>query len=66
MGLLFSVLIMVIIFGLLYWIVGLLPFPEPFKQIALVIIGVIFLLYLLGLLFGYASPFPVFVHGGYR
>lgn len=65
MPFLFSILIMVIVFGLVYWIITLLPFPEPFKQIALVIIGVIFLIYLLSLMFGYAAPFPAF-HGGYR
>lgn len=63
MPFLFSILIMVIIFGLVYWIVGLLPLPEPFKQIALVIIGVFFLLYLLGMLFGAAPIFPVFRNG---
>jgi hypothetical protein len=53
---------MVIIMGFIYWIVTMLPFPEPFKQIALAIVGVICLMYLLSLLFGYAAPFPVFRH----
>jgi len=62
MGFLFSILVMVIVLGLIYWIVTLLPLPEPFKQIAIVLVVVICLLYLLSLLFGYAPPFPVFRH----
>jgi ABC-type siderophore export system fused ATPase/permease subunit len=65
MPILFSILVMVIVLGLIYWVVTLLPLPEPFKQIAIVIVVVICLLYLLSLLFGFAGPFPVF-HGGYR
>ena len=64
MAFLFSVLVMVIVLGLIYWIITLLPLPEPFKQIAIVIVVVICLLYLLGILFGFATPFPVF--RGYR
>jgi hypothetical protein len=51
---------MVIVLGLIYWVVTLLPLPEPFKQIAVVIVVVVCLLYLLSLLFGMAQPFPVF------
>jgi heme A synthase len=60
MGFLFSLLVMVIILGLIWWIITLLPIPEPFKTVAVVIVAVICLFYLLGLLFGYAPPFPVF------
>jgi hypothetical protein len=60
MSFLFSILVMIIIMGVIWWIVTLLPFPEPFKNIALVIIGLIFLLYLLSMLFGMAGPLPVF------
>jgi hypothetical protein len=60
MGILFSILIMVIVLGLIYWIVTMLPLPEPFKQIAIVIVVVMCLIYLISLLTGYAGPFPVF------
>jgi hypothetical protein len=60
MEVLFSILVMVIVLGLIYWVVTLLPLPEPFKQIAVVIVVVVCLLYLLSLLFGMAQPFPVF------
>jgi hypothetical protein len=59
MQFLFSVLVTVIVLGLVYWIVTLLPIPEPFKKVALVIFLVICLLYLLSLLFGMAPVYPV-------
>ena len=62
MPVLFSLLVMVIILGLVYWVVTLFPLPEPFKQIAMVIVVVICLLYLLSILFGIAGPFPAFQH----
>lgn len=65
MPLLFSILVMVIVLGLIYWVVTLLPLPEPFKQIAIVIVVVVCLLYLLSMLFGMAPAFPVF-RGPYR
>ena len=64
MPFLFSILVMVIILGLIYWILTILPIPQPFKNVAIVIFCVICLLYLLSLLFGAAPPFPVF--RGYR
>lgn len=60
MPFLFSILIMVIVLGLVYWVVTMLPIPDPFKKIALVIIVVICLLYLLGVLFNAAPLFPAF------
>jgi len=65
MPFLFSVLVMIIILGLIYWVISILPIPDPFRQIALVIIVVVCLLYLLGMLFGMAGPLPVF-RGGYH
>lgn len=64
MPFLFSILVMVIVMGLIYWIITLLPLPEPFKQIAIVIVVIVCLLYLLSILFGMAGPLPVF--RGYR
>jgi hypothetical protein len=63
---LFSILVMVIVMGLVYWIVSVLPLPDPFKRIALVIIMVICLLYLLSMIFGMAPAFPAFRGYGYR
>jgi len=49
MGFLFSLLLLVIVLGIVYWIVTLLPLPEPFKKIATVLVLLICLVYLLGL-----------------
>jgi heme A synthase len=62
MPFLFSLLVLVIVLGLIYWIVTLLPIPPPFKQVALVIVIVICLIYLLGILFGAVAPFPIVRH----
>jgi hypothetical protein len=59
MGFLFTLLVVVIVFGLIYWIVTLLPIPEPFKKIAVVVVLVIFLLYMLSILFGIAPAVPL-------
>lgn len=60
MGLLYSLLVFCIVMGLIYWLVTVLPIPEPFKKIAIVIVIVICILYLLGILFGFAAPFPLY------
>jgi|HubBroStandDraft_6_1064221.scaffolds.fasta_scaffold37913_4 hypothetical protein len=62
MGFLFSILVLVIVMGLLYWIVTLLPLPDPFKTIAIVVVLLICVIYLFSLLFGMAQPFPAFRH----
>lgn len=46
------VVVMCVVFGLLYYIVTLLPLPEPFGKIAVVAVLVIFILVLLGALTG--------------
>jgi hypothetical protein len=50
---LISLLIAVIVLGLLLWLVQLLPLPDPFKTIALVIVVLICILWLVG---GYGGP----------
>ena len=42
-----GLLIFIIIVGLLYWCVTLLPLPQPFKNIALVIVILICIVFLL-------------------
>ena len=42
---LISLLVTIIILGLLYWAVTLLPLPEPFRQIALVVFIIIAIVY---------------------
>jgi hypothetical protein len=57
-GLLIDIVILAIVFGLVYWIVTLLPLPEPFKQIAVVAVLLIFLLVLLSVFLGGGSFLP--------
>lgn len=49
---LISLLVAIIVLGLLYYIVTLLPLPEPFKKIALIIFILIAVLWLLSFLPG--------------
>jgi hypothetical protein len=42
----------VLIFGVVWWIITLIPLPAPFAQIAQVVVALIFLLVLLSVLFG--------------
>lgn len=49
---LISLLIMILVVGLLLWVVGLLPLPEPFKTAAYVVVVVIVIIYLIGMLGG--------------
>ena len=53
--------ILCIVFGLIYYIVSLLPLPAPFKNVALVVIAVIFLLIILSALLG-GLPLPRLGH----
>jgi hypothetical protein len=51
--LLLTLLILVLIFGLIWWVfTSLIPLPDPFSKIAQVIIALIFILLLVGILFG--------------
>ena len=55
---LIGLLIFIVVLGLLYWCVTLLPLPEPFKKIALVVVILICIIWLASQLgaFG-AGPF---------
>lgn len=57
--LLIWIVVLCIIFGLIYYIVTLIPLPPPFKNIAMIAILVIFLLVLLFALMGQV-PMPRF------
>lgn len=47
-----NLLIVLIIFGLLYYAATLLPLPQPFRNLVLVLLILIFVLLLVGVLFG--------------
>jgi hypothetical protein len=50
---LISLLVAVIVIGLLCWLVTMLPMPQPFKQIATVVMVLICIVWLLGGMPGY-------------
>lgn len=58
-SLLVTVLVLGLVFWLVYWIIGQIPMPQPFRVVALAIIGLIAVLLLLSLLFG-GVTLPVF------
>lgn len=55
LGILVTILVMCIIFGLIYWIFQQIPLPAPFGRIAQVVIVVIFCIWLIYLLLPLAS-----------
>jgi heme A synthase len=59
LSLLVAVIILGVVFYLLYWLVGQIPLPPPFKVVATVLLGLFAVLILLGLLFGW-TPIPRF------
>jgi hypothetical protein len=48
-------LVAVIVCGILYWIVTLIPLPPPFKTIAMVVILLFLLIFIIYLFFGSGS-----------
>lgn len=52
-------LILCITFGLIYYIVTLLPLPQPFKNVAIIIVVLIMVLILLGVLLGAVPLTPL-------
>jgi heme A synthase len=59
LSLLITVIVLGVVFYLLYWLVGQIPLPAPFKVVATVLLGLFAVLILLGLLFGW-TPIPRF------
>ena len=51
-GLLISLIVLCIVFGVLYYIIGLIPLPAPFGTIALLLLALVFLL----VVFSYVLP----------
>jgi hypothetical protein len=46
-SLLITILVLCLVFGVVYYIITLIPLPAPFAQIALIVLALIFLLVLL-------------------
>ena len=56
-SLLVTILVMCIIFGLIWWIITIIPLPPPFAQVARVVCVVIFCIWLIYLLLPLAGGF---------
>jgi hypothetical protein len=62
LSILVSILVVCIIFGLLWWVISLLPLAPPFGQIVRVVFAVICVIWLLYMLVPYATfghPYPL-------
>lgn len=59
-GLLITILILLLIFGVIIYIVGLIPLPAPWQQIAYAIVALIFILVLLKFLVGFPGTESLF------
>ncbi len=61
MATLLGLLVLVIVMGLVYWLIGYLPIPEPFNKIIMVIMILILIVYVLAL-----AGFVALPVGGFR
>jgi hypothetical protein len=55
-GLLITLIVMGLVFYLVIWFVDYIGLPEPFNKVIKVVVGLVVLLYLLGVLAGAAPP----------
>lgn len=58
LSLLVSLLILLVIMAVIWWILSMIPIPEPFVWIVRVIFAIIFLIALISLLTGSFSLYP--------
>ena len=62
LSILVTLLIFAVVFAIAYYIINALGLPDPWGKIILAILGLIFLIYLLGYVFWWPpSPRPVVV-----
>lgn len=57
--LLIWLLVLVLVFGVIVWVIQMLPLPPPFGNIALAIIALIFILILVSMILGDIPLRPV-------
>jgi hypothetical protein len=58
-GLIVTLVLMGLVFWLVLWFVDYVGLPEPFNKVIKVIVGLIILIYLLGVILGGAPIVPV-------
>jgi cytochrome c biogenesis factor len=54
-SLLITILIIALVFALVWWILGQMPIPEPFRMVVNAILGLIAIILLLSIVFGGVS-----------
>ena len=59
LSILVTILFWVFIGALIWWLVGMLPIDAKFKQVIMVILILIAIVFLIGLLYGSVPVFPV-------
>jgi hypothetical protein len=57
-SLLITLLILGVVFYVVVWLIDWIAVPEPFNKVIKIVVALIFILYLLSVVFGYA-PHPV-------
>jgi hypothetical protein len=62
---LISLLVAVLVLGLIYWLITLLPIPDPFKKIVLVVFIIICIIWVLNM-FGMLGSGPWYGPGPHR
>lgn len=50
--LLVTIVVLALVFGVLYWLVDMIPIAQPFNKIVKVGLAVVFVLVIIGMLFG--------------
>jgi hypothetical protein len=59
-SLLISLLILCLVVAVIFWILSLIPVPQPFLNVAKAIVAIICLIWLLSMLGGYTHPIFVY------
>lgn len=59
-SLLISLIVLCLVIGVVFWLLTLLPIPQPFLNIVKVCIVLIFLLYAISMLTGITHPFYLY------
>ena len=58
-SLLISLIVVCLVVGVVFWLLTLLPVPQPFLNVIKVCVVLIFLIYILSMFAGYTHPFYV-------
>ena len=54
-------LVLMIVGGIIYWLISMMPIPQPFKNIILVVLGLILVIILLNSVGFLGEPYPLWI-----